>query len=100
MMNGKCCKPMKLCPFSLGLALGLTSGLAVIVWTVWAMYYGVMVAMSFRDAAVYAGWMILDGFLFGFVLALLYDLIACCCFKRMKKCDSDCTCACCSGSKK
>ena len=34
------CTCWALCPFSLGAAIGITSGLAVLIWTVYVLHYG------------------------------------------------------------
>ncbi len=78
---------MKLCPFSLGLALGLTAALGTLVWMAWVMYAGPTAMMTqfgipvptLQEGLVRALWMLLKGFVFGVVVALLYDYIACCC---------------------
>jgi len=106
MSCGKCgC--MKLCPVSFGLALGLVCGLAIFIWTVWIMYYGVSPVMAqyqvplptLKDAVVHALWGLLKGFVFGFFVALFYDLIACCGRKWCCK-KSGSTCACCASQDK
>lgn len=101
MWGGKCGGKTKLCPVSLGLALGITSALAVLVWSLWILYYGVPPAMAemvtvtptLGGAFVHAFWALLKGFIFGFFLALFYDLISCCCKARCCR-DSSCGCSC------
>ncbi len=78
---------MKLCPFSLGLALGLTAALGTVVWTVWVMYAGPTAMMTLfgipvptlQEGLMRALWMLLKGFAFGVVFGFLYDWVACCC---------------------
>lgn len=78
---------MKLCPFSFGLALGVTSALAVIVWVLWVMYAGptdMMVQYHIPMPTLMEGLMkalkvLIKGFVFGAVFAFVYDFIACCC---------------------
>jgi hypothetical protein len=103
MACGKCgcgTKGKHLCPLSLGLAVGLTAFLAVIVWSIWAMNMGLapieigqMVVPTWQGTIIQAFWGLIKGFAFGFVVALLYDLFACCfrgaCAKR------SCNCSCC-----
>lgn len=90
--NGK-----KLCPLSFGLAVGIVSFFAVLIWTVWTMYYGMppmMVAMHIPAPTLNGGFVhalvaLFKGFLFGFFVALFYDLISCClaCKKSDEKCE-------------
>ena len=112
---GSCCKCHKkrshLCPFSFGLALGITSALAVLIWGAWMMYHGAppavierMGPLDWSNISIHALWTLLKGFVFGLVLALLYDLFACmcksmCCRKSKLEagscgCDSGCNCGC------
>lgn len=92
-MNSKaCCKSRGLCPLSFGLALGITSGLAVLIWMIVIMY-GFMPTppfihepLTWGHGFIYALWGLLKGFVFGFVLALIYDLILCCKGKSCKCC--------------
>lgn len=102
MSCGSCCKWGKsamLCPFSLGLAVGLVAFFAVLFWSLWVMQYGVPPAMashmpsvpSLSESFVRALGALLKGFLFGFFVALFYDLIGCCLKKccSKSKCDDD-----------
>jgi hypothetical protein len=102
MMCAKCDnggKLKKLCPISLGLAVGIVSFFAVLTWTLWVMMYGLppmMVAMqvpvpTLGGGAIHALLALLKGFIFGFFVALLYDLISCClmCVKSGRKCGCD-----------
>jgi hypothetical protein len=76
----------RLCPVSFGLALGLTSGLAMLLWCVWAMFYGVTPMMEAYHMPVpdwsmsikHAALVFVKGFIFGAVLVIFYDFIACC----------------------
>lgn len=100
-MRGNCCRT-KLCPFSLGLGIGLTCGLAIFLWSLWLLYAGPTPMMaeyhisvsSVWEGVVLALWGLLKGFIFGFFVALFYDLISCCC-KSKWCCKSEC--ACCAG---
>lgn len=102
MSCGKCSKSMCICPVSLGLALGLTCGLGVLFWFVWGTYFGSMPAMahymepatSWSEAGVRALWSFGRGFVCGFVIALIYDLITCYCKGRCCKKDGNGNCAC------
>ena len=99
MMNNQCgagCCVKKVCPLSLGLAVATVSFFAVLIWTLYAIYYGlppVMVEMhdptpTLSGGFVHALLAFVKGFLFGFFIALLYDFYSCC-FGR-KKCGSAC----------
>ena len=94
MMCDKCGGGRKgLCPVSMGLAVGLTFGLAVLVWTAWTMWGGMtmgtmshmMPPSDWAEAFTMAGWCLLKGFFFGFFIALFYDIISCCISKCCKK---------------
>ncbi len=85
----------KLCPLSLGSAIGVTSFIAVLIWTLWVMHYGMSPMMlemhipmpTLSDGFVHALFALLKGFVFGFFVALFYDLFACCfacCFAHRK----------------
>lgn len=105
-------KRSKLCPVSFGLALGIVSALTVFIWSLYAIYYGptpMMIAHqipvpSYNDASWCALWTLISGFVFGFFLALIYDLISGCCKSRCCKgrcncgpacnCDANCACGC------
>lgn len=85
----------KICPVSFGLAVGIVSFFAVLIWTLWIMNYGMpsmMVAMHMPEPTMAKGFehallALLKGFLFGFFVALIYDLISCCfaCCKKSSK---------------
>ena len=87
-------KSTKLCPVSFGLAVGIVSFFAVFIWTLWVMNYGMpplMIAMhipvpTLGKGFVHALFALLKGFLFGFFVALLYDIISCC-FAACRKSD-------------
>jgi hypothetical protein len=105
-MEGKCCctKRKKLCPLSFGVALGITAGLAYFIWVLWVIYNGPTPMMAeyhipmptMQDGIIHALWILLKGFVFGFFLALFYDLISCCC--KMRCCGSKGNCSCCNSS--
>ena len=111
MSCGKCgCgKGKGLCPISFGLALGITGGLAVLIWSVWIMYHGMSPMMierhlpmpTWSSSSMHAVWALLKGFFFGFFLAVFYDLFICCksmCRKKSGPCV--CGCSCCSPGNK
>jgi hypothetical protein len=99
MSCGKC-RSGKLCPVSFGLALGIVAGLAVFIESLWVMYYGMPPMMvqlhlpvpTLEGATMHALKTLLKGFVFGFFIALFYDLISCCCKKCRwcKKSDEVC----------
>src|SRR5579862_6761962 len=83
-----------LCPVSLGIAVGLTCFFAMLIWSLWVMQYGVSSDMmthmptipkTLSETFILALWGFLKGLLFGFFIALFYDLIIkckkCCCKK-------------------
>lgn len=77
---------MKLCPVSFGLALGIVSFFAVLIWSLWVMSYGLppmlealhMPIPTLGSGFAHALLALLKGFIFGFFVALLYDLISHC----------------------
>lgn len=89
-------KLKKLCPVSLGLAVGLVGFFAVLLWSLWVVIYGftpAVMAMHLPITTLSQGFVVallalLKGFLFGFFVALLYDVISCCvkCKKSCEKC--------------
>lgn len=103
-----------LCPFSFGMALGLTYGLSVFIMAILIMQGMAPInpalitePMTWFASGMQFLWGFIEGFVFGFVLALLYDLIACCMFKCFGKksegngcgCECKCGCGCCSNKK-
>ena len=103
MSCGRCGKGKGLCPLSLGLALGIVCAVAVLVESIWVMYYGMppmMVAMhlpmpTWSSSFLHALMVLIKGFVFGFFLALVYDFFACC-FKSCRKSGGEGSCGCCS----
>lgn len=110
---GKCGgKNKHLCPFSFGLAVGITSFFAILIWSLWMMIYGLPPMMVAMHMHVPTGWEtfihallgLLKGFLFGFFVAIFYDLFACCARGMCRKsegegrCQCGCGCECCSSS--
>jgi hypothetical protein len=94
----KCGSGKGFCPVTFGLALGLTCALGVLFWTAWVMWFGVpamiegqmymmKVAETWADAAIFAVWALVKGFVCGFVFAMIYDLILCCKSKCCGKCN-------------
>lgn len=83
---------MKLCPVSLGIAIGIVSFFAVLIWSLWVILYGMPPTLAAMHvpiptvgmAFVHALLALVKGFLFGFFVGLIYDLIVCCkcCRKR------------------
>lgn len=101
--DGNCKKRMALCPLSFGLALGITAAIAVFIWSIWVMKFGMpslMVGHMFvpthmADVGMLVGWCFLKGFVFGVVFAFLYDFISCCCKARCcNKPDGCSSCGC------
>lgn len=94
-----------LCPISLGLGFGITCFLAIIIKALWIMWYGPtpMLAIGSEISApftvggilLHAFWGLVKGFIFGLVLALIYDFFACCFRGRCRK-KGVCGCSCCS----
>ncbi len=98
-MIGKCehgGRSKKLCPVSFGLSLGVVSFFAVLIWSLWVISYGMppmiadlhMPIPTLGSSLVHALLAFFKGFIFGFFIALFYDLFACC-FAR-KSCGSTC----------
>ena len=88
----KCGNKMKLCPFSFGLALGITAGLCkmIFAWSAAMWGYGAIVIDQY--ASLYYGygpslaggiigglWGLIVGFIFGAVIAFIYNFILCHC---------------------
>ena len=106
-MNGKCgCgKGMRLCPFSLGIGIGVASGIFMIAfaWAAWlwgfgaamidqysAFYYGY--APTFVGGLIGGIWGLVEGFIFGVIVALFYDLVARCCKGKCCAKSGECQC--------
>lgn len=103
-------KYMKLCPFSLGLAIGVTCGLLMMFYAWVAAWYGWGMVMVTQYGAIFYGyaptviggivgglWGLLKGFIFGFIIALVYNLCVGC---KFKGCSKSCSCECCSPTNK
>jgi hypothetical protein len=89
-MGGKCgCS--RLSPIPLGFAVGLTCGLFMmaLAWIAWIWGFGAMLVQ--QEAAIFPGfeaslnggfyglgWGILQGFIFGLVLGIIYNILMCC----------------------
>ena len=106
---GDCCSTSKkLCPVSFGLAIGLVSFFAMLIWSLWIMTHGVppmmadMPAPTLGSGFAHAILALIKGFIFGFFVALFYDLFACCFRKKSgEKCgcsSTGCGCKCGCGS--
>jgi hypothetical protein len=90
MMSGKC-KCGRICPVSLGLALGITCVLSMVFMVVVVMLglaspemAVLKTDMTWSVALMHLLRALIGGFVFGFVLALIYD----CCVSCMAKCCS------------
>ena len=88
MCGGKCGSKRRLCSFTLGLAVGLTAAVLVFIFAAMGMFWGpdhlagfhlAALAATWGDALVLALYALLHGFIFGFLVGLFYNLIACCC---------------------
>ncbi|HSW70758.1 MAG TPA: hypothetical protein VLH77_02120 [Gammaproteobacteria bacterium] len=93
--KSECTRGNLLCPFSFGMAIGVTKGLCLLLlaWAGHFWHYGLpiihQVALFYHNYAptirggLYGGlWGFIGGFIFGFVAALIYDLcLSCCCAK-------------------
>lgn len=86
---------LKLCPFSLGIAIGIIDGLYMLLlgWGAWLWGYGhpfiEQVGGIFYGYAptllggVLGGiWGFVEGFIFGVLVGLIYNLCACPCCKK------------------
>ena len=106
--SGKCCS--KIGPVSFGLALGVVCALAVFIESLWVMHFGPNPWMmqfnipvpTLNAAFMHALVVLVKGFIFGFFLALFYNLFRCCCpCKRCKSCHcGSATCSICSSGNK
>ncbi len=88
MCGGKCGSKKRLCGFSLGLAIGLTAAVLVFIFAALGMYWGpehlagfhlAALAATWGDALVLSLYALLHGFIFGALVGVIYNLIACCC---------------------
>lgn len=89
--SDKTCNSARLCPISFGLAIGVASFFAVLIWMLYIMSYGLpqttMIAMhmpmpTLSMGFIHALFALVKGFVFGFVVALLYNAFSCCCRKK------------------
>jgi hypothetical protein len=105
MTCGKCGNCKGICPVTFGLALGITYGLFMMVLAWVATWFGwgssvvdqYSAILSGYDASFVGGligflWGLLKGFVFGFVLIMIYHLICCC---KKKCCGNGNKCGCC-----
>ena|SRR3990167_2450817 len=114
-MGGGKGKHFGLCPISFGLALGITCGIVVLFWAIGEMYYGIspmmqaqgITQLTWGSSIILAIWALVKGFIFGIILALIYDFIlylgAKCRCKSMSGCKCGCSCegcTCCKPEKK
>lgn len=80
MMGGKC-KCMRLCPFSFGLAWGITYALTILVITVAIMHGEAPPGMPFFKGEVLTWYLVwkhtlialVEGFIYGLIFAFIYD---------------------------
>jgi hypothetical protein len=92
----------KLCPFSLGVAFGVTEGLFMLglAWAGWLGGYGLTLISSFGDVfsgfgpsfmggLIGGGWGLLEGFIFGFIAGVIYDCCLCCCKKSCRSSEKE-----------
>jgi hypothetical protein len=101
------CKRTGLCPVSFGLALGVTSFLSILCMFALAVNHAAIAAPmmimlhvavpTMHDGLIFASYGLVKGFLFGLVLALIYDLIICIC-KCCRGKSGGCGCACAGGA--
>lgn len=98
---------MKFCPFTFGIALGLTCFLSMFICGIALLVYNVSpttmpmmmpTPTSIGDAFLYSLWGLIKGFLFGFFFALIYDGILCC-WKRKCPHGQGSNCSICCGPK-
>jgi hypothetical protein len=107
----KCGNCKGVCPFTFGLALGITSGLFMMfyAWAAWLWGWGNAIVDQYSSVymgyeaslmgGVYGGlWGLLVGFVFGFLLIMFYHLLSCCKKMCCKKGNGNGSCGCC-GSK-
>lgn len=108
------CRSKGLCPVSFGLAIGITAFLAMVIWSAWMMIHGIPeevaamhphMVLTWGATFAYALLGLVKGFIFGFVVALIYDCFVCwcktsCCRKNGGACDKcGCECGCASCDK-
>jgi len=83
--------------------LGLTCFLTILTVVLIAIHYGTptpmmdmvhMAVPTLKTGLIHAGYGFVKGFIFGFVLALIYDLIIKVCMCCRKKGSCQCQCAC------
>jgi len=97
MMDKGECTATKICPFSLGLSIGVVTGLYMLLLAWVALFKGYGVDMVHQVASVYLGyaptivggviggvWGLVDGFVFGFIVGWIYNFV----HGRCKKAES------------
>lgn len=90
----------KLCPISIGVALGITKGLGFFLLGLSAMQYGYGIPLVDMLSSLYPGfaatvvgsfkgaaWGLFDGFICGVIFAWIYNLCVCCCRNCVAKKD-------------
>lgn len=98
----ECCKKctFKLCPLSLGIALGIAKALFVMlfVWYAWLSGHVTMfteigfgITPTFAGGLIGGAWGFLCGLIFGFIVGLIYDFCVdrCKCCKWKRSVDSE-----------
>lgn len=98
----KSCKSWGLCPVSFGLALGIVTGITMFLFSIWMLYHGIpahlighIPQLTWAGTFVHGLVGIIEGFVFGFFVALLYDCFSSCC--KAKCCHPEgegCECGC------
>ncbi len=92
--NGMCVKT-KLCACALGVAIGVTKGLSLMLLAWVSLVWGVGAPLVVHLAAflhgyastwvgglIGGGWGLVCGFIFGIVVGWIYNLCLCCCCKK------------------
>lgn len=90
MKGSKCTARLSI--FSLAFALGIVSGLCMLLFALYAYKYGhgiVLIAQwseiytgyapTMKGAWIGAAWGFIDGFISGLIIAVIYNLCLCCC---------------------
>jgi hypothetical protein len=99
-MGNKCCCGTRLCSPALGVALGIVSGLfmMVLAWVSWQWGYGSSI-MTLYSGVFYgyeptlvgglfgALWGFMEGFIVGLIMGCIYNCVSRCC-----KCGKSCSC--------
>lgn len=98
--KSECPRQNRICPFSLGIAFGVTKALFML-FSAWAGYFwGYGTVLIKQIAVLYHGfaptiigglygalWGFVGGFVFGFIAGLIYDFCLCCCCVKTSLCE-------------